>query len=96
MQRYHQFRRAQNTWGMAGTAVLSNDVIGSTHRRQRQQRQHHTLALFTHHTDLANRLQSLGNGIVGRGLSSHCPQGQYGSRGYQDFLIRFTVHPLRG
>ena len=81
------FRRAQDTRGVAGTAVLGDDVIGSTCRAAGSGcYSTHALAFLAHYTDLADRLEALGNGFVGRGLSSHCPQGQYGSRCYQDLF----------
>ncbi|MCY1531432.1 hypothetical protein D9M68_666560 [compost metagenome] len=79
---------------MTRTAVLGDDVIGSTcgpasgnrHRAD-------ALALLAHDADFTDRFQALGNGLIGRGLSSHCPQGQDGSRRYQHFLNQIHGTP---
>lgn len=38
-----------------------------------------TFAFFALDTDFTNRLEALGDFVIGRSLSAHSPQGQYGS-----------------
>src|SRR5690606_39660723 len=51
------------------------------------------LALLTLDADFANRLQTLGDSFVGRSLSAHRPQGQYGSVGHQNLLSPVHLTP---
>src|SRR5690606_1806239 len=53
-------------------------------------------AFFALNTNFTNRLETLGNGFIGRSLSAHCPQGYYGSLRYQDLLNQVHLIPSCG
>src|SRR3990167_6850417 len=87
-------RRAEHASGMASATVLGYHVIGSPCGTAGGNGYGaHALAFFTHDADFTDRLQAFGDGLIGRGLSSHCPQGQDGSRRYQHFLNQIHGTP---
>ena len=76
---------------MAGTAELVDDIVRG-HRTAASGTRHHldALALFALDTDLPDGFDPLGDFIVGRSLSAHSPQGQYGNRCRQH--LSYQIH----
>src|SRR5690606_9327552 len=80
-------RRTQHAGIVAGATVGVDHVVrrlgattgGNGHGAD-------ALALFTLDADLAHRLDALGDLFVGRSLSAHSPQGQYGGLSRQHLL----------
>src|SRR5690606_34017896 len=87
------FRSTQYAGAMAGVAVLGDDVVSGAGTTGGSGDGFDALALFAHDAHFADRLEALGDGFIGRGLSSHCPQGQYGSRYCQHFLHQIHGTP---
>ncbi|CAI8981135.1 hypothetical protein EMIT048CA2_60102 [Pseudomonas chlororaphis] len=73
------FRRAQQAGTVASIAMLGNHFVWSLRTTATGgNSDFHTLAFLPLDADLANRLEALGNIVVGRSLSADSPEGQYG------------------
>src|SRR5690606_10556664 len=88
-------RRIEQAGTMAGGAELAIDLFAAAGSAARGSGSAGTrrCALFTLNTYFTHRLQTLGDGFVGRSLSAHCPQGHYGSLCYQDLLNQVHLTP---
>lgn len=73
---------------MAGAAVCRDDFIAAARATAGRCAGYcaHTFAFFALDADFTYRLQSLGDFVIGRSLSAHSPQGQYGSLCRQHLL----------
>src|SRR3546814_4861645 len=88
-------RRIQQAGAVAGSAELAVHVGTATGGTTGGGGSAGTsgCALVTLNTYFAHRLEALGDCFVGRSLSAHCPQGQYGSLCYQDLLNQVHLTP---
>src|SRR5690606_20327045 len=88
-------RRTQQADAMASVAVLGDDVATATRGTTSSCSGDctHALGLLARYAAFTYRLQALGNGIVGRSLSAHRPQGQYGGVGHQHLLSPVHLTP---
>src|SRR5690606_1878501 len=88
-------RRTQQANAMASVAVLGDDVATATRSATGSCSGDctHALAFLARYADFTYRLQTLGNAIVGRSLSAHRPQGQYGGVGHQHLLSPVHLTP---
>src|SRR5690606_25943336 len=89
--------RVEQTATMARSTELAVHLVASTGSAtggsHSSSRRCALLALNTHFT---NRLETLGDGFIGRSLNAHCPQGYYGSLRYQDLLNQVHLIPSCG